>query len=756
MNLTTTATKSRCPNGQKSNEIMAADSDQTLSFRRIRVTEKELEMSSNVVNEATQNSSERSKRYSRSRAEACSSNPGTSVDRPLSGDSKQKAKTDGAASRDSPSKDVDQMKQINCSSQKFVKTERFEKTGNDHINDSTDINAPKSNEKPRKIRKGYEVYQIKRGKYSEKININESEFQRQEKGKENKKEEQVRKQFSSNKDRKHSPKGVKIRNYSEESKTDGKWESTDSNAAQQSENWDSENLEIKEPISGLSYAEENWDKEAPSVDENAEGKVNSDIKEKSYQLEESVESSSKTSPNTKENVTENASPNTKDNVVENEYKNANLHVKNELAENKIEESNKDKSLLQNKDNKSGSGDPSKEGDGKLEKEKIANRSIEKNRIHSSREQNPQRAVKRGIGRGRKNKPPSNISQVGVKGLSKKGEQAAETTDKSDIISKQTKDDSQLLEKSTKQREKSQESQQKTAVVKQISGENVSSDKAVKRKVKFSDDQSIETCNENVNDSDSSSNKSRTAGILVLPSPISEGNRIPENATREDMEPKPHTQAVKRENGFSKLKKPSNFDPSQPRGDAKFRKENNQPLLVRKKDMRISSSDAKIWDRINSECAELKKLLSGNLTSIDDIEKILELSTLLQDLYKELIVKHLEFSFKNDIEGSLWKNTFHNIITAFRSILNEQETSPFLNEAFQFYWNFLQDGDDFLKDLLSLIEEECKFNLQSFVNNPLKMANCKKNVRMLKMHFIHQHHQYYQQHHHHHQISLSPT
>ena len=77
-----------------------------------------------------------------------------------------------------------------------------------------------------------------------------------------------------------------------------------------------------------------------------------------------------------------------------------------------------------------------------------------------------------------------------------------------------------------------------------------------------------------------------------------------------------------------------------------------------------------------------------------------------------------------------KNTFHNVIARFRTYLEDNSDGPLLNEVFQFYWNFLQDGDDFLQDLLISLQEECKFNMDDFVSNPLKMVGCRKHVSIV--------------------------
>lgn len=220
-------------------------------------------------------------------------------------------------------------------------------------------------------------------------------------------------------------------------------------------------------------------------------------------------------------------------------------------------------------------------------------------------------------------------------------------------------------------------------------------------------------------------KGKTAGIIVLPRPDilkSENSNKTENARKQIVDKNSQKKGT-----FSKLERPKNFDPNKGRGDAKLKNSGSETLTERE-DFLIPTSGDEIWKEIKSENSAMKNLLSRSFSSLEDIDKVLELSVLVQDLFKELIVKHQDFSFKNDVEGALWKNTFHNVITRFRTYLEENSDGPLLNEVFQFYWNFLQDGDDFLQDLLMSLQEECKFDMDAFVSNPLKMVGCRKHVR----------------------------
>ena len=551
----------------------------------------------------------------------------------------------------------------------------------------------------RKVRKGYEVYQVKRGKYSEKISISENDYRLPEAGK-------VRGDLGKkpivSKGKKMQPKGDKNPPFTVDKTTQG----SSSPFLKTTEDWD-----FEEPNVGTSEISENkledhvTNSEVTHSQERHEISVNNELNNKPHQQNKKAKESSKFVSNSLGEKSKSNEKGTKKNV----NNKSDIH-----SCGAAEEHGQSKEELKRVEN---SYSKPKSEDSVIKGGQLKNRKLDKpmeGRTGSG---------KRGVGRGKKSQEPPLF--IGQQSKSSKVKEVNSESKSSTLAKSSSKEDS-TKEHPMVKTENSQALPQKS------NHEKDSSDKSrlldnnlanAEKRVQFSNRQNDNLLNENITDSDAQRNASRTAGILVLPSPIGEQY----DAAREDCEPKKNREDTETNHGFSKLDRPSGFDHNKPRGDAKLVKDNKVSLLERKEDIRISTSDSEIWSRIKSECKNLQKLLLDDLTCLEDIEKILELSIFLQDLYKELIVKHLEFSFKNDVEGSLWKNTFHNIITAFRNILNEPESCSFMQEAFQFYWNFLQDGDDFLQDLLTLLQEECKFNLEAFVHNPLKMLDCKKQV-----------------------------
>eukprot|EP00794_Sanderia_malayensis_P014310 gene14310-15800_t len=226
-------------------------------------------------------------------------------------------------------------------------------------------------------------------------------------------------------------------------------------------------------------------------------------------------------------------------------------------------------------------------------------------------------------------------------------------------------------------------------------------------------------------------KSKTAGIIVLPSPDVLKTDV---KIESELEPEGNTRELCNANSATKGVLCSSND-RRPMSDKEPVITNNRTVNKfeshKPRNIRIASSGEDLWMEVQQGVRSLRKMLAAEFDSLEGLDRMLELSTMLQDLFKELIVKHQDMSFKCDVEGCLWKNTFHNTISKFRSYLDDEESSkaPHVAEISQCYWNVLQDGDDFLEDLLNSIQEEHKFNMHEFAANPLKMSGCKKQVKL---------------------------
>lgn len=685
---------------------MAADSDPASTHKIVRITEEELERSVESVKDINDGQNQ-PKRYSKSRADIGELMEVT-PDRPNSS-AKGKQKDDfETTAHDESEKSPHPVNGLECGIDEKAENSVTKPSMDDAVQSSDD-----SKGRSRRVKQGFQLYTVKRGKYSEKISIKENDFSKSEKDKIDRdktkgaRRDATQKGFDLNDKRSSRP--VNSKGFAKFNKDiDSRLDSTV--APKQSENWDDDGTNSavynnsSNAVKDISV-EEDWDGEAAFNDVT---RVNIDKEVKPEYQEVKVESI--TVENNKS--VSNDSPAIKDGVKEPEIKKKDASKEKKLNVEKSKDGSR-------KSSQSAEDGPSLQITDRIIEDKTE-KSAKSKKLQSPKEEKPGRSAGRGIGRGKRTKNVSTeSSSVGMKGQTKKSDVRG-TSLRHDVSKKEKNQDSELFAKTEIEPEP-----QGAVSVSENSKEGIDSTNT-KRKVTFSDDQA--KGNENVTENDLPSEKnSRSAGILVLPSPICETQRA-----SDDQPFKPSPAKPEKESGFEKLKRPNSFDPKKPRGDARFIKDgtsDKNSLLVKKKDLMISSKDTTVWNRIKTECNKIRKLLSGSLSSLDDFEKILDVSTLLQDLYKELIVKHLEFSFKNDVEGSLWKNTFHNIITAFRLFLDQHQDTTLVNDIFQFYWNFLQDGDDFLQDLLLSLQEEYKFDLNSFLGNPLKMAGCKKQVRL---------------------------
>ena len=586
-------------------------------------------------------------------------------------------------------------------------TEEVQKREDGKISSDLNTNELKSSESEsrddqkgraqRKVRKGYEVYQVKRGKYSDKISINENDFRLPEAGK-NKGD--LGKKPTMSKGKKMHAKGDKNHPPFTVDKTTG---GISSPFLKSTEDWDCDEPNVA-LLTSENKSEDHVDNRMTNSQEKHEIGMNSELNKKPHQQNRKAKESLKFMSNSLEEKSKGNEKGTR------------RDVNNKFG---VHSSGAVEKHRQSREKLIG-------GESSYSKPKIVGSVLETGQLRNRKLDKPMESRtgsgKRGVGRGKKSQePPLFIGQQSKSDRFKD----VNSESKSSTLTKSSSKEDESKENPIDKTENSQTLLQRRSHEKDVSDNTALQNNLAnaEKKVQFSNKDDYNVWNENVADNDAQKSSSRTAGILVLPSPIHDQH----DGARDECEPKRNRTDPETKHGFSKLERPNGFDHNKPRGDAKFVKDNEVSLLERKKDIRISTTDSEIWGSIKSECKNLQKLLSNDLTSLDDIERILELSIFLQDLYKELIVKHLEFSFKNDVEGSLWKNTFHNIITAFRNILNEPESCSFVQEAFQFYWNFLQDGDDFLQDLLALLQEECKFNLEALVCNPLKMLDCKKQV-----------------------------
>ena len=746
-----------------------ADGEPLLCSKTVRVTEEELE---NCIENGKTNGSqgrEKSKRYSKSRVDTY-----TSRSDDVNGD-----ETDWPRQAH-PNKGKDPARQTKADENGVIETAK--KCEKQSVAGSSELKAKENSReapsetgqvmegspdekkeipipKKERVRRGFQLYQVKKGKYSDKIEgIEDIDFKIRPKDDRktpnfNNKKENVRPRKSNEKyspDKKTISDSPESRNcrYDQGGRNQSPGVDKRKGSGQQnehsSEDWDSNDSSVRkmqqpvfkenkrtfgkpqtlpldkpherkgfgkpanQPVPQFSKQkslEENWDLPSPTADKKIHIALSSRIEDKVNEKDKGARQMS--GPRHKENMSYDKSASGNHlSITETEG--------GKVAKTKAEDM-KEVGASEN-DEKAGM-DPTVNATDKVDKEEIAD-TKQSDSADKSVDPKEQRKPWRGIGRGKRIQRTDERKQP-------------RESQKRDVASENSKDYPQQRRgsKDFKRCNSQGKDKRKNISLQQESNKDTKlpEKNPLKKKVQFSEEK-IDIGNSAAEQSGPENlSKGKTAGIIVLPTPDilkSEKTNKTENTRKKIVAKNGHKKGA-----FSKLERPKNFDPNKGREDAKLKSSGSETLTERE-DFLIPASADEIWKKIKSENNAMKNLLSRSFSSLEDIDKVLELSVLVQDLFKELIVRHQDFSFKNDVEGALWKNTFHNVITRFRTYLEENSDGPLLNEVFQFYWNFLQDGDDFLQDLLISLQEECRFDMDGFVSNPLKMVGCKKHVSIV--------------------------
>jgi Telomerase activating protein Est1. len=79
--------------------------------------------------------------------------------------------------------------------------------------------------------------------------------------------------------------------------------------------------------------------------------------------------------------------------------------------------------------------------------------------------------------------------------------------------------------------------------------------------------------------------------------------------------------------------------------------------------------------------------------------------------------------------------FHHLMSTLSAICREfldskSEITNALQEVQEvgdLYWKFLQNGIQFLDELVMQLQEHCKFDLEEYLEDPIKMTQCSKQV-----------------------------
>ena len=142
---------------------------------------------------------------------------------------------------------------------------------------------------------------------------------------------------------------------------------------------------------------------------------------------------------------------------------------------------------------------------------------------------------------------------------------------------------------------------------------------------------------------------------------------------------------------------------------------------------------KLFKLVSQTESSLSNLLSRDILKKNDFTKIKALSKEVQELYKGIMMLDIGFAVQHDVDQTLWRNGFYQVIETFRKygklflgyavkteILAHEEINNCLKE-------FLQSAGTFYKCLLEALQKTHHFLVQDVVNQPRKAEQLGKNV-----------------------------
>uniref|UniRef100_A0A4W3IPX2 Telomerase-binding protein EST1A n=1 Tax=Callorhinchus milii TaxID=7868 RepID=A0A4W3IPX2_CALMI len=112
--------------------------------------------------------------------------------------------------------------------------------------------------------------------------------------------------------------------------------------------------------------------------------------------------------------------------------------------------------------------------------------------------------------------------------------------------------------------------------------------------------------------------------------------------------------------------------------------------------------------------QLSNLLSRDKVSTDGLERMTLLRAEMLQLYERCILTDIEYSDNQNVEPTMWKNTFYQVIEKFRQMLKE----PFGDYAKEIrgkLLNLLDEGTSFFDGLLHKLQVAYQFKLEDYMD-----------------------------------------
>ncbi|CAH1244302.1 SMG6 [Branchiostoma lanceolatum] len=146
------------------------------------------------------------------------------------------------------------------------------------------------------------------------------------------------------------------------------------------------------------------------------------------------------------------------------------------------------------------------------------------------------------------------------------------------------------------------------------------------------------------------------------------------------------------------------------------------------DTNTTGTNSEKWQHVLQQAealaADLRLHLSQGVPDNQHVVVTLHLQSQIQTCYESLILQDPEFASKHNIDQTLWKNSFYNIIEAFRGYLPGHQMKESLHNLLA----LIDKGASFYTDLLQKLQRKHKFNLDAYTYH-LRTEPPARNVKL---------------------------
>lgn len=112
--------------------------------------------------------------------------------------------------------------------------------------------------------------------------------------------------------------------------------------------------------------------------------------------------------------------------------------------------------------------------------------------------------------------------------------------------------------------------------------------------------------------------------------------------------------------------------------------------------------------------QLSNLLSRDKVSNDGLDRMTQLRAEMLQLYERCILTDIEYSDNQNVESTMWKNTFYQVIEKFRQMLKEP-IGDYAEEIRGKLLSLLDEGTSFFDGLLHKLQVAYQFKLEDYMD-----------------------------------------